>query len=109
MDWLGVLCFTNLVQEGQVGNRAPVDTSIEGIVFYQFSSGETSEKQGSYWCIDWRALCFTNLARGKQEENRALTDASIGSVVFYYFSSVETSVKQGSYGWIDRKYCGSLI
>ena len=83
MDWLEVLCFTNLVQEGQVGNRAPVDTSIEGIVFYQFSSGETSEKQGSYWCIDWRALCFNNLARGKQEENRALTDASIGSVVFY--------------------------
>ena len=83
MDWLGVLCFTNLVQEGQVGNRAPVDTSIEDILFYQFSSGETSEKQGSYWCIDWRALCFNNLARGKQEENRAPTDASIGSVVFY--------------------------
>ena len=54
MDWLGVLCFTNLAQERQVGNRAPVDASIKGV------------------------LCFTNLARERQAGNRAPTDASIG-------------------------------
>ena len=29
-----------------MGNRAPTDASIEGVVFYQFSLGETSGKQG---------------------------------------------------------------
>ena len=30
MDRLGVLYFTNLAQERQVGNRAPIDASIGG-------------------------------------------------------------------------------
>ena len=53
-----------------MGNKAPTDASIEGVVFYQFSLGETSGKQGSYWCIDRGALCFINLARGKQAEKK---------------------------------------
>ena len=80
---MGVLCFTNLAQERQVGNRAPTDALIEGVVFYQFSLGETSGKQGSYWCIDRGALCFIYLARGKQAEKRAPTDGLIGGAVFY--------------------------
>ena len=59
MDWLGVLYFTNLAQERQVGNRTPIDASIGG------------------------ALCFTYLARGKRVENRATTDGLIGGAVFY--------------------------
>ena len=58
MDWLGVLCFTNLARERLAGNRAPADAST-GVLF------------------------FTNLAQWRRAGNRAPTDGLIESIVFH--------------------------